>query len=496
MMKRLTLTSLFLSAIMVASAQTFSHYVTTQQQSWVKGNKTKTAKTASGTYSVATDAQKPIVTFRRWGTTFNELDYIALQRLKPEEREEIMRRTFAPDGELRFTMGRISMNANDYSDGWYQCDSVAGDFSLKYFNINRDKKNIIPYVKMAQKYCPTMTFWLSPWSPPSWMKINHDYPVQSNRLNTMDRRQDYLLFGDGDRSDNEQVNPDKTCFPRRLATQDYFIQDPRYLQAYANMFCRFIDLYHEQGIDISMVMYQNEAYSYTPYPGCPWTSEGIVRFNSRYLAPALKAKHPEVELCLGTINTNRYDHVKGLLDNEELAACIKGVSFQWEGGQILPRIRREYPQFRYIQSESECGNGRMDWQAGEHTFSLITHYLGNGCSEYNNWNLILTDNGISPWGWRQNALIRVDSKENTYSYRPEYFAYRHFSQFIQEGANIIGFREGNGVPVLVAVTSQGKYVVVAGNSTDKSTTVSVQLSSRYLNFTLQPHSMNTFVENH
>ena len=44
-----------------------------------------------------------------------------------------------------------------------------------------------------------------------------------------------------------------------------------------------------------MVMYQNEAYSYTPYPGCPWTSDGILRFNLEYLAPTLKAKHPDVE---------------------------------------------------------------------------------------------------------------------------------------------------------------------------------------------------------
>lgn len=28
-----------------------------------------------------------------------------------------------------------------------------------------------------------------------------------------------------------------------------------------------------------MVIYQNEAYSYTPYPGCPWTAEGTIRFN-------------------------------------------------------------------------------------------------------------------------------------------------------------------------------------------------------------------------
>ena len=68
-------------------------------------------------------------------------------------------------------------------------------------------------------------------------------------------------------------------FPRRLATQDYMIQEPRYLQAYADMFCRFIKLYREENVPIDMVMYQNEAYSYTPYPGCAWTPEGSIRFN-------------------------------------------------------------------------------------------------------------------------------------------------------------------------------------------------------------------------
>lgn len=32
------------------------------------------------------------------------------------------------------------------------------------------------------------------------------------------------------------------------------------------MFSKFVDLYREQGVNINMVMYQNEAYSYTPYP--------------------------------------------------------------------------------------------------------------------------------------------------------------------------------------------------------------------------------------
>lgn len=45
-----------------------------------------------------------------------------------------------------------------------------------------------------------------------------------------------------------------------------------------------------------MVMYQNEAYSYTPYPGCAWTATGTIRFNKEYLAPTLRQMHPEVKL--------------------------------------------------------------------------------------------------------------------------------------------------------------------------------------------------------
>ena len=100
--------------------------------------------------------------------------------------------------------------------------------------------------------------------------------------------------------DNTEKRED--VFPKQLAVNDYMIQDPRYLQTYANYFCKFIDAYKEQGIPIDMVMYQNEAYSYTPYPGCAWTAEGTVRFNVEYLAPTLKKHHPKVKLYLGTFS--------------------------------------------------------------------------------------------------------------------------------------------------------------------------------------------------
>ena len=51
------------------------------------------------------------------------------------------------------------------------------------------------------------------------MKVNDHYAVQSNPYNDMDKRMDYLLFGDDDRSVNEQVNPDKNLFPAGLRSE-------------------------------------------------------------------------------------------------------------------------------------------------------------------------------------------------------------------------------------------------------------------------------------
>ena len=101
--------------------------------------------------------------------------------------------------------------------------------------------------------------------------------------------------------------------------------------------------------------------------------------------------------------------IEKVLDDPRMPETIQGIGLQWEGGQLLARLRAKYPEYKYVQTESECGWGAFDWKAGEHTFDLINHYLGNGCEEYTFWNPILADEGISPWGWKQNGLIRVDS---------------------------------------------------------------------------------------
>lgn len=501
-MKKITITSIFmlLSAVGM-EAQTFIHYTTTEQQEWQESKASLKGKPASQPLMTLSGSEQGH-TFRAWGTCFNELDLDALEQLKPSEQNEVMRRIFAPDGDLRFTRGRLTMNANDYSRAWYSCDTVSGDFHLTHFNIEHDKQNVIRLIKMAQQHQPSLTFWMSPWSPPSWMKINQDYPVLSSRHNHQPKEKDALLYA-GSITSAASIDPDEMkllgdrngVFPRRLATQDYMIQDPRYLQSYANMFCRFIELYRGEGIPIDMVMYQNEAYSYTPYPGCAWTSEGTIRFNKEYLRPTLEREHPEVQLYLGTFNTNRLDYVEKTVDG--LKDDVMGLGIQWECREHLSALRERYPALHLISSESECGNGSMDWKAGEHTFHLLCDYIGRGCDEYFIWNFILQDNGESPWGWKQNALIQVDSKTKRFRYTAEYYAVKHFSHLVPPGSRMTGYvsrDESKGTPVIVFVRPDGKRVVIAGNQTDQERSVTVGLGKKHLNMAMPPHSFHSYIE--
>jgi glucosylceramidase len=412
------------------------------------------------------------ITFKAWGTCFNELGWDALNMISSQEQEKIMSNLFSPTGDLRFSIGRIPMNANDYARSWYSCDSVDGDFGLKFFNIDRDMQTLVPYIHKAQKYNPYMTFWISPWSPPVWMKTNHHYAQQGTVTNGLRKEVESPAY--------------KT---------DQFIMEPRYLNAYANYFCKFIDAYKTQNIPIDIVMYQNEAYSFTPYPGCAWTTKASILFNKDYLGPTLAHLHPEVELYLGTINTNNENIIDSILGNKDIQKYVKGAAFQWEGGQIVGKLHQKYPNYKYMMSESECGWGDFSWKAAEHTFSLMCHYLSNGCETYTFWNAIIADNGSSTWGWKQNGLIHIDSKQKSYTYTPEYYAAKHFCHYVTKGTKLIGAQNVDGKkPVMIFIMPDKKKLVIAGNLSNDVQQLNIKIESKHLSVSLPAHSFNTFCE--
>ena len=88
----------------------------------------------------------------------------------------------------------------------------------------------MPFIKEAQKHQPGLTLWASPWSPPTWMKTNKHYAMAMPSP-----RQPGVENG---------LRPDQVG---REGT-DMFVQEERYLRAYASYFGRFVDEYRKQGI--------------------------------------------------------------------------------------------------------------------------------------------------------------------------------------------------------------------------------------------------------
>jgi glucosylceramidase len=459
MKKMLTTAILVVFAMNVQAQTTAVSFHSSNGNYWHM--KTESVTDNVGTAQIVINTAEPQQTFKGWGTCFNELDYDAWSLLSETDRTLFTKRLFNPNGDLRLGVGRISVGASDYACDWYSCDETsydgtnsdgtlnyATDFTMEHFTIDRDRQKVIPSIKQALAENPDMTFWASPWSPPQWMKTNKHYAQRVTNTNG-------CPFG---------VAP---------YDNDQFIDDERYYNAYCLYFDKFIQAYKAEGINITALAYQNEAYSNTPYPGCSWKAATTGKFLGQYLGPYMAEHQPDLTLIVGTMNTNRYDVFKTILESPGVSTYCKQVGFQWEGGQQIANIRRDYPDFELVQTESECGSGTFDWNAAAHTFQLCNHYLANGVTTYTYWNAILKDNGASNWGWIQNALVQVSSATNTAKYCPEYYAYKHYTHLIPAGSKILTCDEAN--LLTSALTPDGNVVIVVGNngSTDKTLTVSI-----------------------
>lgn len=106
-MKRFLFISILAGMATIGYAHTFTHYVTTEGEEWQQSRASLSSKATAEPVLTITGMEQGHE-FRAWGTCFNELDLDALELLQPEEQEEVMRRLFAPDGDLKFTRGRLT----------------------------------------------------------------------------------------------------------------------------------------------------------------------------------------------------------------------------------------------------------------------------------------------------------------------------------------------------------------------------------------------------
>ena len=99
-LKLLGLTAVLTLTAATASAMSFTHYASSEKDGfWVK-SRLKTAGAVPESQSdiaIEEDAgNTPIVTFKGWGTCFNELGWDALQILPEEKQNDLLKRILPP----------------------------------------------------------------------------------------------------------------------------------------------------------------------------------------------------------------------------------------------------------------------------------------------------------------------------------------------------------------------------------------------------------------
>lgn len=404
-------------------------------------------------------------TIRGFGGCFNELGQIALKRTTPEKQEEILNHLFGEEG-LRLGFCRIPIGASDYAAEWYSHNETDGDYEMKYFSIDRDKRYLLPFIKAAQKhYQGNMTFFASPWSPPTWMKSPRAYNYGTLRM------------------------------------------EPEVLKAYALYLKKFVESYRAEGIDIVQLHIQNEPFADQKFPSCLWKAEEFRTFIKGYLGPAFAEDNSQTELFLGTLNgpeemnfspdgirlDNYNKYLDTILFDREAYQYIKGVGYQWAGRNVIAKTHECFPELELIQTENECGDGSNTWEYAQYMFNLIRHYLKHGVTAYTYWNMVLEEGGESTWGWKQNAMITIDPSGKNVTYQPEYYVMKHYTHFVDPGAVRLE-TEGHWNSVTTAFENpDGSRILVMQNALDQEEKVTIVDQDIEYTFLLAPNSFHTFV---
>ena len=468
---------------------------------------------AQADQTITIDPAATAQTVKGFGTCFNELGWASLKTLPEETLRDIFAELYEPGKGANFNRARMSIGANDFALDYYSCDDTDGDFELKDFSIERDKQNVIPMMKLALAANPDIYWFASPWCPPKWMKLTKHYAERSiskKLIERMKKAQEAAAKAQGPKPGEEggvsatsgffsdgplafRMEPQENdALPGEEGAEGKtsFNMKPEYLDAYARYFGKFVDAYRAEGVNIQVVMPQNEPNSAQPYPSCCWLSHDLNIFVGQYLGPEMAKR--DVQVYFGTCERPDPAKIDTLLQDPESSKYVKGVGFQWAGKEALPTIYRNYPDIDLVQSEQECGNGKNNWEGAMHSWDLQREYFANGVTQYYYWNTSLFFDKPSRWGWFQNSLITVNEADKTWTFTPEYYELKHLSHFVQPGAKrlVLG---GTYEEVLGFVNPDGSIVLVAGNQTDADANIALTLGKQSLNVTIPAASLCTLV---
>jgi glucosylceramidase len=270
-------------------------------------------------------------------------------------------------------------------------------------------------------------------------------------------------------------------------------RDDTTLKAFALYLVKWIQAYEELGIKIQTVSPQNEPNYEQNYPSCHWETSTFVKFVGTYLGPALTSASLTTKIMDGTLSNPSGDADIGASTLKDATAkgYCNAIGVQWgmAASNQVSTLKGLAGGIPIWLSETQCGGPQggsgpapNDINYAKDTWGYIRDAIKNGITAYNAWNMVLDKNGLGiddTRKWYQNALLVADGGKIIQT--PAYYVFRHFSQFADVGAKVVGTSGGDAVAFK---NPDGSYVVVMYNSGAANSKYTVSVAGKSLQFSM------------
>ncbi|MEE1199785.1 MAG: hypothetical protein U0L09_03955, partial [Christensenellales bacterium] len=278
-------------------------------------------------------------------------------QMPEDKREELLEYYFGSGADYRYL--RVTIDSCDFSIGHYEAMGDPDDRELASFTLDHDEKEIIPFIRLAEKKAGRkLPLLLSPWSPPAFMKTT------------------------GKRNGGGKLKPE-------------------YREMWAEYICRYIEGYMERGFEVKYMTVQNEPNATQAWDSCLYTGEDERVFVRDFLAPALKKHGLQVGVCIWDHNKERvYDRARETI-REDTRELIEGIAFHIYTGdhfKALELLARRFPEKKLIFTEGCMEYSRKDvgMDTWMHALRYAHEYIGDldhGANIILDWNLYLDQQG-------------------------------------------------------------------------------------------------------
>lgn len=387
-------------------------------------------------------------------------------KMPVSKQEAFMKSYYSPIDGIGYTLARTSINSCDFSSDTYSY-VADNDITLKTFNISHDLRYRIPFIKKAiDEAGGKLTLFVSPWSPPAWMKDNND-----------------MLHGG------------------KLL--------PAFNQAWANYYVKFIQEYEKTGITVWGLSVQNEPMAKQTWESCIFTANEEKDFVKNFLGPTLyKVGMENKKIIIWDHNRDlMFQRANDTYSDKEAAKYVWGMGIHWyedwSGGKQqfgnVQRVNEAFPDKNIMFTEGCIGNfdlGKInDWSHGEHYGESMINDFNNGVVGWVDWNILLDEQG-GP-NHVQNfcfAPVHYNTKTDELIYNSEFYYIGHFSKFIKPGARRISVASSKSSLITTAFQNvNGKIAVVVMNQQNREETFSIWLNGNSAKSTVPGKSISTFV---